>query len=130
MTPERLNELNRLHRNVDRLEHALRVHRAPGDLSGVYGEAPTKDARKRAAKIIEEDLERQLAEAKRLFAAAGETPTPAQAQAQGPEAEFIQRLRDVANLIETSGPRVYGFSESASIDGQASLKIEYWTGRR
>lgn len=70
MTPDRLKQLNALHNNVRSIEQELtRRERASEDLE--WGnQHVSKSALQRVAKIIEQDLEEQLAVAKRAFEAA------------------------------------------------------------
>lgn len=66
MTPERLQVLIELHDRVRSLEFTLGQHRTHRGVDHLVSES----AAQRARKIIEQDLEEQLAEAKREFEAA------------------------------------------------------------
>jgi len=107
MTPDRLKELNRLARNVESLEQVLSAHR---DRNNSFAEDHVSpDTVKRARKILEDDLEKQIVAAKAAFAAADALPV---AKHDHPSAQCIKRLRDIADMIESNQAYISTFSLS------------------
>ena len=124
MTPDRLKQLNQLHRNVEGLEQALRIHHNGESLGGYVESHASPDSVKRARKILQDDLESHLAEAKRLFAAA-DAPHAGKPAPRHPDAPYIHELRIIAETIESGGARVFAYSRGVGVDQQQSVTVEW-----
>lgn len=108
MTPDHLKKLNRLQSNVTEIEKVLAGLRDGGEKLWAEHHV-SAEVSQAARKILADDLERQLAEAKTLFAAADAPPV---AKPEHRDARCIKRLRDLADSIENDRTHLSTFSTS------------------